>query len=79
LVDPEFWVKSAQDTLANLLKTERIVGEAKNAIMFLGDGWGVPTITLARILKGQEVDNVTFGEEGQLHIETFPHVGMSKV
>lgn len=47
--------------------------------MFLGDGWGVPTLTAARILKGQERDNLTFGEEGQLHVDTFPFSGTSKV
>ncbi|CAL8134232.1 unnamed protein product [Orchesella dallaii] len=75
---PGYWVNNAQETLYNILKAERKVAEAKNVIMFLGDGWGVPTITLSRILKGQAVDNVTFGEEGQLHIDTFPNIGMSK-
>ncbi|ODM98731.1 Alkaline phosphatase [Orchesella cincta] len=75
---PESWITSAQDDLANRLKGERKFGVAKNVIMFLGDGWGVPTITLARILKGQEIDKVTFGEEGQLHVDTFPYTGMSR-
>ncbi|CAL8134234.1 unnamed protein product [Orchesella dallaii] len=75
---PEFWAKSAQDSLSEKLKSDRRLGEAKNVIMFLGDGWGVSTMTLARILKGQEVDKVGFGEEGQLHVDTFEFSGMSK-
>ncbi|CAL8134236.1 unnamed protein product [Orchesella dallaii] len=75
---PEFWVRSAQEDLDNKLKSEPKIAEAKNVIMFLGDGWGVPSIIAARILKGQAVDNVNFGEEAQLHIDSFPHTGMSK-
>ncbi|CAL8109404.1 unnamed protein product [Orchesella dallaii] len=75
---PESWVTSAQEDLASKLRTQTKVGVAKNVIMFLGDGWGVPSITLARILKGQEVDHVPFGEEGQLHVDTFPFTGMSR-
>ena len=38
---------------------------------------GLPTITSARIYKGQ-LQGAT-GEEFQLAWETFPHVGLSKV
>lgn len=36
------------------------------------------TSTAARILKGQ-LEGLAFGEEGLLHYEKFPHVGLSKV
>lgn len=75
----ETWRVAAQEALAQKIREERIVGKAKNVIMFLGDGWGVPTLTAARILKGQKIDNVTFGEEGQLHVDTFPVSGTSRV
>lgn len=75
----EFWRTAAQAALAAKLKEEKIVGQAKNVIMFLGDGWGVTTLTPARILKGKEVDKLPFGEEGVLHVDTFPHTGTSKV
>lgn len=39
----------------------------------------VPTVTAARILKGQQVDHMRFGEEGELHMDTFPYSGLSKV
>lgn len=52
---------------------------AKNIILFLGDGMSVPTVTAARILKGQQVDHLQFGEEGELHMDTFPYSGVSKV
>ncbi len=36
-------------------------------------------MTAARILKGQQVDSVAFGEEAKLHLESFPDTGFSKV
>jgi hypothetical protein len=39
----------------------------------------VPTITAARIFKGQKVDKREYGEEAQLHMDTFPNIGVSKV
>lgn len=73
-------MKSAQETLASKIKDDQqIVGEAKNVILYLGDGWGIPTLTAARILKGQEVDqDVKWGEEASLHVDTFPFSGLSK-
>ncbi|TOF85906.1 alkaline phosphatase, partial [Vibrio parahaemolyticus] len=49
---------------------------AKNVILFLGDGMSIPTLTAARIYKGQLKKEG--GEEGTLFFETFPHVGLSK-
>ncbi|XP_037075229.1 alkaline phosphatase-like [Pollicipes pollicipes] len=49
---------------------------AKNIIVFIGDGMGIPTITAARIYKGQQQGKN--GEEGNLFFETFPHVALSK-
>lgn len=47
-------------------------------IFFLGDGMSVPTITAARILKGQ-LEGKTFGEEADLNFERFPNVAFAKV
>lgn len=73
-------MKSAQEKLNSRIKDDqRIVGEAKNLIMYLGDGWGITTLTAARILKGQEVDqDVKWGEEASLHVDTFPFSGLAK-
>ncbi|XP_056419204.1 intestinal-type alkaline phosphatase 1-like [Hyla sarda] len=54
-----------------------ITHTAKNIIMFLGDGMGVPTIAAARIYQGQLKKQS--GEENILEMETFPYVALSKV
>ncbi|XP_021960381.1 alkaline phosphatase isoform X2 [Folsomia candida] len=76
--DAEFWRKNAQDDLAKELLKQPIEAQAKNVILFLGDGMSIPTVTAARIFKGQKVDGLPFGEEGQLHMDTFPFSGTSK-
>ncbi|XP_041118911.1 intestinal-type alkaline phosphatase-like [Polyodon spathula] len=49
---------------------------AKNLILFLGDGMGIPTLTAARIYKGQ-LQNRS-GEETVLAMDTFPYMALSK-
>ena len=51
--------------------------QAKNVILFLGDGMGVTTVTAARILDGQ-MKGMKFGEENDLSFERFPHLALSK-
>ncbi|KAM4651230.1 alkaline phosphatase-like [Discoglossus pictus] len=75
--DPNYWRRQAQGTLKNALNLQMLNKNiAKNVIMFLGDGMGVPTVTAARILKGQL--NGQPGEETQLEMDKFPHVALSK-
>ncbi|GAA6107885.1 alkaline phosphatase, tissue-nonspecific isozyme [Tachysurus ichikawai] len=74
--DPQYWNSWAQRTLAKALEVEHNTNIAKNLILFLGDGMGVPTVTAARILKGQL--NGQYGEEGQLEMDKFPYVALSK-
>ena len=52
-------------------------GRAKNAILFLGDGMGISTVTAARILEGQLRGES--GEENQLSFDRFPDVALIKV
>lgn len=40
-------------------------------------GMGIPTVTAARILKGQMAGHT--GEETSLVMDTFPYVALSKV
>lgn len=40
-------------------------------------GMGIPTVTAARILKGQRAGHT--GEETSLVMDTFPYVALSKV
>ncbi|KAJ8316723.1 hypothetical protein KUTeg_005726, partial [Tegillarca granosa] len=72
---PYYWRQQAKKELEKALKPP-IVGVAKNTILFLGDGMGIPTVTGARILKGQ-MQNKT-GEECQLSFDKFPNVALSK-
>ena len=50
--------------------------QSKNAIVFIGDGMGITTITAARIFEGQrkKVD----GEKNSLSFENFPNVAFVK-
>lgn len=58
-------------SLANINKDE-----AKNVILFIGDGMGVSTVTAIRILDGQMKG--MSGEENILSWEKFPNVALSK-
>uniref|UniRef100_A0A1I8JMY6 alkaline phosphatase n=1 Tax=Macrostomum lignano TaxID=282301 RepID=A0A1I8JMY6_9PLAT len=76
--DLSHWAKIAKQDLQIATDVLRQTKEnrAKNAILFLGDGMGVPSITVGRILKGQLAGNS--GEEEILEFERFPHTGLSK-
>ncbi|KAM7401726.1 hypothetical protein PAMP_017021 [Pampus punctatissimus] len=75
--DPKFWNVWAQRTLKNALTLQNLnKNKAQNLILFLGDGMGVPTVTAARILKGQL--NGQSGEETQLEMDKFPFVSLAK-
>lgn len=51
-------------------------GQAKNIILFVGDGMGVSTITAARIYAGQA--NSADGESHRLAMEKLPQAALSK-
>lgn len=51
-------------------------GEARNIILFVGDGMGVSTITAARIFAGQQLGLA--GEEYELSFDKFPFSGLSR-
>ncbi|XP_037326161.2 intestinal-type alkaline phosphatase-like [Pungitius pungitius] len=71
-----YWNNKARQTLHTALNVQRSLKQAKNVILFLGDGMGLPTVTAARILKGQLAGKS--GEETSLVMDTFPHVALSK-
>ena len=50
--------------------------EPRNAILFIGDGMGVSTVTAARIFAGQQ--HGATGEENVLSFERFPNVALVK-
>ncbi|XP_054426595.1 intestinal-type alkaline phosphatase-like [Pteronotus mesoamericanus] len=74
--DPAFWNRQAARTLEAARKLQPIQTAAKNLILFLGDGMGVPTVTAARILKGQM--NGKLGPESPLAMDQFPYTALAK-
>jgi len=73
----DFWDTEAQQELQDALNEETFnVNVAKNIIMFLGDGMGIPSVSAGRILKGQMHGNS--GEETESAMDSFEHTGFSK-
>ncbi|XP_072295269.1 alkaline phosphatase-like [Eucyclogobius newberryi] len=71
-----YWNNKAKQALHTAINIQPNLHKAKNVILFLGDGMGVPTVTAARILKGQLAGHS--GEETSLVMDTFPHLALSK-
>lgn len=72
----DYWNNKGKEALHTALNIQPNLHQAKNLILFLGDGMGVPTVTAARILKGQLAGQS--GEETSLVMDTFPHLALSK-
>jgi len=73
----DFWTQVNAEELQDALNKETLnTNKAKNVIMFLGDGMGIPTITAGRILKGQMQGQS--GEELESAMDSFSHMGFSK-
>ncbi|XP_068880454.1 intestinal-type alkaline phosphatase-like [Aphelocoma coerulescens] len=73
---PSFWNKQAAAAIEASFKLQPRIRTAKNLILFLGDGYGIPTITATRILKGQQQGKL--GPETPLALDAFPYVALSK-
>ncbi|MCW5696200.1 MAG: alkaline phosphatase [Bauldia sp.] len=67
---------SAAADLEEILARQPIEGQARNIILFVGDGMSIPTTTAARILEGQ--DRGVDGESNSLAVDTFPYVALSR-
>ncbi|XP_014386051.1 PREDICTED: intestinal-type alkaline phosphatase [Myotis brandtii] len=74
--DPAFWNHQAAQALDTAKKLQPIQTAAKNLILFLGDGMGVPTVSAARILKAQK--NGKLGPETPLAMDKFPFLALAK-
>ncbi|XP_053454148.1 intestinal-type alkaline phosphatase [Nycticebus coucang] len=74
--NPAFWNLKAAEALDAARKLRPIQTAAKNLILFLGDGMGVPTVTATRILKGHMNGNL--GPETPLAMDHFPYLALSK-
>jgi len=75
--DQQYWREYGQNDLKARLSMKLNTNQAKNVIMFVGDGMGVQTHTASRIYKGQKAGRS--GEEEILIWEKFPFTGQSKV
>jgi alkaline phosphatase len=71
----EYFV-NAQAALAAAIERAPITGQAKNVILFVGDGMSVATVTAARILEGQDRD--VDGESNSIAVDLFPYTGLIK-
>lgn len=79
--DSNYWQQIGLSELKYKLNKPLIKGEAKNVIMFLGDGMSLTTITSARIYQGQAKNlplGAAKGEQAHLAFENFPFTGLSK-
>lgn len=72
----ESWLEAGEKAIADRLAVQPNTNQAKNVILFVGDGMGISTLTAARILEGQI--NGRPGEEGYLSFEQFPHTALVK-
>jgi alkaline phosphatase len=72
----DYWKRLNEEEIQLSLQNKQIEGEAKNVILFLGDGMGVTTVTAARIFKGQLKKRS--GEEGYLTFDRFPNLALLK-
>lgn len=80
-IEPEkttdYWYERGQNFLKSNILNRQKKKVAKNVILFLGDGMGIPTTTAARIYAGQLSKGK--GEDSSLAFDKFPNVGLSKV
>ena len=74
--DENSWYKEGVKLVKDNLKLKPNTDTAKSAILFLGDGMGVTTITATRILDGQMKGGK--GEENVLSWEVFPWSALAK-
>lgn len=67
---PEDWLNDAIRFVHRQAESKVNKNQAKNVILFMGDGMSVATLAATRVYMG--------GEELKLSFEDFPHTGMSK-
>ena len=74
--DSQWFKDSAQLVSDKTQQTSK--SQAKNVILFVGDGMGVSTLTAARIYQGQQIQGNKGGEENFLSFELFPNTALVK-
>ncbi|XP_075977664.1 membrane-bound alkaline phosphatase-like isoform X1 [Anticarsia gemmatalis] len=71
-----YWRKSAASTIKEKLQEKPNINQAKNGILFIGDGMSLATVMAARTFSGQ-LDR-GLGEESILNFEKFPVSGLAR-
>lgn len=74
--DKAYWLKEGQNALREQLLVSPKVRQAKNIILFLGDGMSIPTVTASRYLKGQKSSR---WEHEEMAWDKFPYSALIKV
>jgi len=73
---PFRWYQDGKTLIAERRASLDDPGEARNVILFVGDGMSLATVAAARILDGQMRGES--GESNMLHFERFRHTGLAK-
>lgn len=71
------WYEQGVKLIKDNVKVKPNTDTAKSAVLFLGDGMGISTVTAARIFDGQQ-KNMKYGEENVLSWEVFPWTALAK-
>ncbi|XP_065348902.1 alkaline phosphatase 4-like [Cloeon dipterum] len=74
--DQRAWYNDAKNRLQQENAKKKNTNRAKNIIVFIGDGFGISSITASRIYKGQLAGNK--GEESYHSFDLFSNVGLIK-
>ena len=69
----EYWRHKGRDEIFKEISVKKNVNKAKNVILFIGDGMGMPTITASRVFK-EQTKGIPY-----LSFERFPHIALSQV
>lgn len=75
--DENAWYEQGVKLIKDNVKVKPNTDTAKSAVLFLGDGMGISTVTAARIFDGQQ-KNMKYGEENVLSWEVFPWTALAK-
>ena len=70
------WFNAGRQTVIDAEHLHPNERQAKNVILFVGDGMGISTITASRIYDGQQKGG--HGEENSLSFEKLPYLALSK-
>ncbi|MDQ8181343.1 alkaline phosphatase [Pelagicoccus sp. SDUM812005] len=73
---PERWASDGKAAIQAALDRRPIEKQARNVILFVGDGMGISTVTASRIYEGQRRGET--GEENWLSFETLPYTALAK-